>query len=96
MIVLDKAGAHKNLKTNVEDLFRFGRQHNVQVIYHAHYVKDILPAVKINCLNLYITINNPDNFFETVIKPIQLKISNAPTLCYINYNNTAIGWIMVQ
>ena len=39
-VILDDAGA------KVEDLFRFGRHHNVQVIYLAHYAKDILPIVR--------------------------------------------------
>ena len=40
-IILDDAGAYKNLRTKVEDLFRFGRHHNIQVIYLAHYAKDV-------------------------------------------------------
>ena len=31
IIFLDDAGADRNLKTKVEDLFRFGRHHNLQV-----------------------------------------------------------------
>ena len=31
-VILDDAGAYKSLKTKVEDLFRFGRHHNIQVI----------------------------------------------------------------
>ena len=34
-IILDDAGAYKNLETKVEDLFRFGRHHNIQSIYLA-------------------------------------------------------------
>ena len=49
IVILDDAGAFKNLKTNIEDLFRFGRHHNIQVIYLAHYAKDVLPVVRENC-----------------------------------------------
>ena len=48
-IILDNAGAYKNLKTKVKDLSRFGRHHNIQVIYLAHYSKDVLPIVTENC-----------------------------------------------
>ena len=38
-VILDDAGAFKQLRTTVEDLFRFGRHHSIQVIYLAHYAK---------------------------------------------------------
>ena len=41
-VILDDAGAYKSLKTKVEGLFRFGRHHGIQVIYLAHYAKDVL------------------------------------------------------
>ena len=63
----------KVLKTKVEDLFRFGRHHNIQVIYLAHYAKDVLPIVRENCFKIFITINNPDNFFETIIQTYSIK-----------------------
>ena len=66
-IILDDAGAFKNLRTKVEDLFRFGRHHNKQVIHLAHYAKDVLPVVRENCFKIFITINNPDSFFETIV-----------------------------
>ena len=44
-IILDDAGAYKSLKTKVADLFRFGTHHGIQVIYLAHYAKDVLPVV---------------------------------------------------
>ena len=66
-IILDNADAYKNLRTKVEDLFRFGRHHNIQVIYLAHYAKDVLPVVRENCFKIFITINNPDSFFETIV-----------------------------
>ena len=72
-VILDDAGAYKNLKTKVEDLFRFGRHHNIQVIYLAHYAKDVLPKVRGNCFKIFITINNPDNFFETIIQTYSMK-----------------------
>ena len=50
-ITSDDAGACRNLKTKVEDLFRFGRHHNIQAIYHALYGKDVLPAVRENCFS---------------------------------------------
>ena len=72
-IILDDAGAYKNLKTKVEDLFRLGRHHNTQVIFLAHYAKDVLPVVRENCFKLYITINNPDSFFETIANTYLIK-----------------------
>ena len=63
----------KVLKTKVEDLFRFGRHHNIQVIYLAHYAKDVLPIVRENCFKIFITINKPDNFFETIIQTYSIK-----------------------
>ena len=75
-INLDDAGAYKNLKTKVEDLFRFGRHHNIQVFYIAHYAKDVLPIARENCFKLYITINNPDSFFETIVSTYSIKELN--------------------
>ena len=49
-IILEDAGAYKNLKTRVEDLYWFDRHHNIQAIYLAY------PVVRENCLMLYITI----------------------------------------
>ena len=66
-IILDDAGGYKNLRTKVEVLFRFGRHHNIQVIYLAHYAKDVFPVVRENCFKIFITINNPDSFFETIV-----------------------------
>ena len=77
-VILDDAGAYKGLKTKVEDLFRFGRRHGIQVIYLAHYAKDVLPVVKENCFKIYITINNPDNFFETIIQTYSIKDASIP------------------
>ena len=42
IVVLDDAGAYKSLKTKVEDLFRYGRHLGIQVIYLAHYAKDVV------------------------------------------------------
>ena len=72
-IISDDAGAYKQLKTKVEDLFRFGRHHNIQVIYLAHYAKDVLPVVREICFKLFITINNPDTFFETMMSCHSIK-----------------------
>ena len=66
IVVLDDAGAYKNLRLKVEDLFRLGRHLGIQVIYLAHYAKDVLPIVRENCFKIYLTINNPDNFFESI------------------------------
>ena len=68
IVVLDDAGAYKNLKTKVEDLFRYGRHLGIQVIYLAHYAKDVLPVVRENCFKICLTINNPDNFFESIVQ----------------------------
>ena len=72
-IILDDAGAFKQLRTKVEDLFRFGRHNNIQVIYLAHYAKDVLPIMRENCFKFYITINTPDSFFETIIQTYSIK-----------------------
>ena len=71
--ILDDAGAYKSLKTKVEDLSRFGRHHGFQVIYLAHYAKDVLPVVRENCFKKYITIKNRDTFFETTIQTYSIK-----------------------
>ena len=63
-IILDELGAYKSLITKVEYLFRFGRHHNTQVIYLAHYAKDVLPIVRENCFKIFITINTPDKFLK--------------------------------
>ena len=73
IVVLDDAGAYKSLKTKVEDLFRFGRHLGIQVIYLAHYAKDVLPVVRENCFKIYLTINNPDNFFESIVQTYGIK-----------------------
>ena len=72
-VIMDNAGAYKNLKTKVEDLFRLGRHHSIQVIYLAHIAKDVLPIVRENFLTIFITINNPDNFFETIISAYSIR-----------------------
>ena len=58
-VILDDKRAFRQLRTKVEDLFWFCRHHNIQVMYPAHYAKDVLPIVRENCLKLYITIINP-------------------------------------
>ena len=68
IVILDDAGAYKSLKTKVEDLFRYGRHHQIQVIYLAPYAKDVLPIVRENCHKEFLTINNPDNFFESIVQ----------------------------
>ena len=73
IVVLDDAGAYKSLKTKVEDLFRYGRHLNIVVIYLAHYAKDVLPVVRENCFKIYLTINNPDNFFESIVQTYGFK-----------------------
>ena len=72
IVVLDDAGAYESLKTKVEDLFRYGRHMNIVVIYLAHYAKDVLPIVRENCFKIYLTINNPDNFFESIVQTYAL------------------------
>ena len=75
-IILDDLAAFKNLKTMVEDLFRNGRHNNLQIIYLAHYVKDVLPIVRENINRLYITINNSDTFFQSIIDAYALPKLN--------------------
>ena len=72
IVVLDDAGAYKSLKTKVEDLFRYGRHMGIQVIYLSHYAKDVLPIVRENCHKIFLTINNPDNFFESIVQTYAL------------------------
>ena len=72
IVVLDDAGAYKSLKTKVEDLFRYGRHMGIQVIHLAHYAKDVLPIVRENCHKIFLTINNPDNFFESIVQTYAL------------------------
>ena len=72
IVVLYDAGAYKNLKIKLEDFFRFGRHLGIQVIYLAHYAKDVLPIVRENCFKIYLTINNPDNFFESIVQTYAL------------------------
>ena len=43
------------------------------MVYLAHYAKAVLPVVKENCLKLYLTINNPDNFFESIVQTYSIK-----------------------
>ena len=43
------------------------------MIYLARYAKDVLPIVRENCFKIFITINNPDNFFETMIQTYSFK-----------------------
>ena len=38
--------------------------------------KDVLPVVRENCFKLYITINNPDTFFETMMSCYSIKQLN--------------------
>ena len=68
IVTLDDAGAYKSLKIKVEDLFRYERHHQIQVIYLAHYAKDVLPIVRENCHKIFLTIKNPDNFFESIVQ----------------------------
>ena len=64
--IIDNGGAYESIKTKEGDIFRFGRHHNIRVIYLAHYSMDVLPMKRENCFKLFITLNNPDNVFETV------------------------------
>ena len=85
IVVLDDAGAYKSLKTKVEDLFRFGRHLGIQVIYLAHYAKDVLPVVRENCFKIYLTINNPDNFFESIVQTYGLASAKADAVNVLNW-----------
>ena len=87
IVVLDDAGAYKSLKTKVEDLFRFGRHLGIQVIYLAHYAKDVLPVVRENCFKIYLTINNPDNFFESIVQTYGLASAKADAVNGLNWKN---------
>ena len=72
-VILDDAGAYKNLRLEVEDFSRFGRHMGIQVIYLAHFAKDVLPIVRENCHKIFLTINNPDNFFESIVQTYSIK-----------------------
>ena len=43
------------------------------MIYLAHYAKDVFPIVREKCFKIPTTINNPDNFFETIIQTYSIK-----------------------
>ena len=73
-VILDDAGAYKSLRLKVEDLFRFGRHMGIQVIYLSHYTKDVLPIVRENCHKIFLTINNPDNFFESIVQTYSINV----------------------
>ena len=62
------------MKTKEGDIFRFGRHHNVQVIYLAHYSMDVLPITRENCFMIFITLNNPDNVFETITITYSIRV----------------------
>ena len=67
--------------TKVEDLFRFGRHQNIQVIYLAHYAKDVFPIARGNCFKIFIRNNNPNNFFETIIQTYSIKDPGGDAAC---------------
>ena len=71
-LILDDAGAYKQLKTKVEDLFRFGRHKTFQVIYSAQYAKEVLP-VREKSTKIYITKNNLDNLFDSIVNTCSKK-----------------------
>ena len=54
-------------------MFRFGRHQKVQVIYLAHYAKDVLPVLRENCHKIFLTIKNPDIFFESIVQISSIK-----------------------
>ena len=85
IVVLDDAGAYKNLRLKVEDLFRFGRHLGIQVIYLAHYAKDVPPIVRENCFKIYLTINNPDNFFESIAQTYAIASAKANAINGLNW-----------
>ena len=84
-VILDDAGAYKSLKTKVEDLFRFGRHLGIQVIYLAHYAKDVLPIVRENFFKIHLTINNPDNFFEWIVQTYAIAPAKADAVNGLNW-----------
>ena len=84
-VVLDDAGAYKSLRLKVEDLFRFGRHMGIQVIYLAHYAKDVLPIVRENCHKIFSTINNPDNFFESIVQTNAIAPAKADAVNGLNW-----------
>ena len=65
-VILDDAGAYKDLKTKVEDFFRYGRHEEIQTIYLAHYAKDVVPTVRDNIKNIFLTLSNTNKFFENI------------------------------
>ena len=72
-VILDDAGAFKQLRTPVGGLFRFGRHHYIQVISLDHYAKDVRPIVRKKCLKLYITIITSDNLIESSTNKYSIK-----------------------
>ena len=87
IVVLDDAGAYKSLRLKVEDLFRFGRHMGIQVIYLAHYAMDVLPIVRENCHKIFLTIKNPDNFFESIVQTYALASAIKDGFNWKNYRD---------
>ena len=90
-IILDDAGAYKQLREKEDDLFRLGRHKFIQKIYLAHYAKDVLPVVRENCVKLYTTVNNPDNFFDLVVNTSSINDISG----IITKWNIVIRWTLV-
>ena len=67
-VYLDDTGAYTNLRKIIEDFFGSGRHNNIQVIYIAHYAKDVLPIVRENITRKFIALNNQYSFFENIIQ----------------------------
>ena len=72
-IILDDLGSYKNLKSIVDDLFRYGRHNNLQIIYLAHYAKDVLPVIRETIKKINITLDNSDKFFESIVDAYSLS-----------------------
>ena len=93
IVILDDAGAYKSLNTKVEDLFRFGRHHQIQVRYLAYYAKDVFPVVRENCHKIFQTIDNPDNFFESIVQTYSIKYGLTHTVLKYYRNQLEYGII---
>ena len=78
---------HAKVKTKVEHLFQFGRHHDIQVIYLAQCAKDVLPLVRENCFKIFITINNPDNNFESIVQTYSIQNGGAWQLKWKQYRD---------
>ena len=57
------------------------------MIYLAQYAKDVLPKVRENCFKIFLTINNPDNFFESIVQTYLIEDGGTLQLKWKQYRD---------